>query len=178
MKKLVLVLLFMFSTLFANEETHYEYAKVVRSKAVYEEIEVVRPHVHSHDCYETYRVHKPQRRKVSENNLGIDTLIGVASGVVIGNQIGKGNGRVAAKVIGGILGGTVANKIRNVSYHGDDEYEYETRQRRVCHDRYDTYETKRVLKGYKNYFYYNGKKYHKFTKRAKKRIRVTTTMHY
>lgn len=183
MKKLLVIPLFLLSTLFAQEEVHYEYVNVTHSKPVYEEIEVVRPHRHSQECYEEYRVRKPRYQKANENSIGIDTIIGAASGVIIGNQIGKGNGRTAAKVIGGILGGTVANKMRNYShvddYYGNDDYYYETKQRNICNnDRYQTTHTKRVLKGYKNYFTYNGKRYHKFTKRPKEQIRVTTTLSF
>lgn len=160
-----------------SEKINHEYAQVIKSKPVYEEIEIIKPHYHSQDCYETYEVHRPRKRRVSENNLGLDTIIGVASGVVLGNQIGKGNGRVAAKVIGGIVGGTVANKIRNYSYNNGSDT-YEQKRRLVCENVRNRYESKRVLKGYKNIFYYQGKKYSKFSKRPKDYVRVTTTMRF
>lgn len=181
MKKLLVIPLFFLSSLFAQEEVHYEYINVTHSKPVYEEIEVVRPHRHNDECFEEYQVRKPRYQKSNENNIGMDTIIGVASGVIIGNQIGKGNGRTAAKVIGGILGGTVANKMRNYNHVDDynsDDYYYETKRRKVCDVSHQTTHTKRVLKGYKNYFTYNGKRYHKFTKRPKEQVRVTTTLSF
>ncbi len=181
-KKIILGVLFLAGSVFAQEEVHYEYINVTHSKPVYEEIEVVKPHRHTSDCFEEYHVQKPRyNNRSSENNIGMDTIIGVASGVIIGNQIGKGNGRTAAKVIGGILGGTVANKMRNYKHVDDsydDDYYYETKKRKVCNIRHSTTHTKRVLKGYKNYFVYNGKRLHKFTKRPKEQVRVTTTISF
>ncbi len=183
-KKIILAMALFSSMLFAQEEVHYEYINVTHSKPVYEEIEVIKPHRHTQDCFEEYSVQKPRYNRnydrSNENSIGMDTIIGVASGVIIGNQIGKGNGRTAAKVIGGILGGTVANKMRNYKHVDDtyDDYYYETKKRKVCNARHNTTHTKRVLKGYKNYFVYNGKRLHKFTKHPKEQIRVTTTISF
>ena len=178
MKKIAIASLLFASSLFASGDYFDEYVKVRYSKPVYESIEVVKPHRHTADCYEERVVRRPSRDRADENSIGLDTIIGVASGVAIGNQIGKGNGRTAAKVIGGILGGTVANKIRNYDHYDDYSYDRHTEKRLICNEREPRTYTKRVLKGYDNYFTYKGREYVKFSKRAKNKVRVTTSISF
>ena len=185
MRKIVLTFIAATTLLFAQSESYTQYVKVTHSKPVYETIEEIIPHRHDESCFEEYEVRVPKRYKTQykdENSIGVDTLVGIAGGIALGNQIGKGNGRTAAKVIGGLLGANVANNLRN--YHHVDDinydqgYRYETRTRNICADEPQRVVTKRVLKGYKNYFVHNGKRYHKFSTYKKKRVRLTTTISF
>ena len=179
MKKILLATVFLVTSIIARDDYFDEYAKVTHSKPIYENVEIVKQHRHNRDCYEEYTVRKPRVTRSNENSIGIDTIIGVASGIAIGNQIGKGNGRTAAKVVGGILGATVANSMRN--YRHVDDYNdgyYTKREKRIVCNSHNRRYTKRVLKGYDNYFIYNGREYVKFSEHKKRRVRVTTTISF
>lgn len=181
MKKIFLATALLVSSLLANEDYFYDYAQVSYSKPVYENVRVHSKHKHNASCYEEYRVHKRRHNSsyVDSNSIGIDTIIGLASGVAIGHQIGKGRGKVAAKVIGGLLGAKVANSMRNYNY--EDSYNdgyYETKRRMICNNRSKRVHTKRVLSGYDNYFTYKGKEYVKFAKRSQHRVKIRSTISF
>jgi uncharacterized protein YcfJ len=177
---LILGLTILSSSLFAQGDRFTERVKVNYSKPVYENIQEIIPNRDSR-CYEEYEVRTPKHRTSSyrnENTIGVDTIIGATTGVIIGNQIGRGNGRVAAKIVGGLLGATLANGIRNSNYSHDrnnTEYYYETKRRNICNNRVIN---KRVLKGYKNYFRYNGKSYSKFSNYREKYVTVETRINF
>ncbi len=183
MRKIFLATVLLLSSLLANEDYFYDYARVNNSKAVYENVQLHRAHTHNESCYKQHRVYKKRRRYNNsyrdENIIGLDTIIGLASGIAIGNQIGKGKGRVAAKVIGGLLGANIANSMRNYKHVDsyDDGY-YETKRKRICNNRSNRVYTQRVLSGYDNYFTYKGKEYVKFTKRERNRIKIRTTISF
>lgn len=176
MKKLLILLLLLSSFVFGKSLHSYEEVRVTHSEPIYKYVTVKKP---IQECYEEEYLHRVPGRKIyeenSNNSIGIDTIIGATAGVVIGNQIGKGNGRDAAKIVGGLLGGAIANNMRdeNVVY-GEDEYV--TRTRTKCVTRYEKVRQKRVIKGYKNYFIYNGVEYFKITKKSKRRIKVSKTI--
>lgn len=187
MKKLIKIpflgLLILSTSLLAQGDRFSESVKVDYSKPVYETIEEIIPHRHTSNCYEEYEVRTPRNRVPSyknENNIGVDTIIGATTGVIIGNQIGRGNGKVAAKVIGGLLGATVANSMRNYERVQDnsEEYYYETKRKNICDNYTKKVVRKNVLKGYDNYFTYNGKSYSKFTNYKKDYIRVETRINF
>lgn len=182
--KILFLGLIIFSTsLFAQGDRFSELVKVDYSKPVYETIEEIIPHRHKSDCYEEYEVRTPVNRTSSyknQNTIGVDTIIGATTGVIIGNQIGRGNGKVAAKVIGGLLGATLANNMRNyerVQNNGQGYY-YETKRKNICNNHSKKVIRKNVLKGYDNYFTYNGKSYSKFTNYKKNFIKVQTKINF
>jgi uncharacterized protein YcfJ len=177
-KTLILALIMLSTSVFAQGDNFTERVKVKYSKPVYQTIEEEIPNRNS-SCYEEYEVRTPITRSSSyrnENNIGVDTIIGATTGVIIGNQIGRGNGRVAAKVIGGLLGATVANGMRNHERTQDNsQYYYETKRRNICNNKIVR---RTVLTGYDNYFTYNGKSYSKFSKHQKDYITVETSINY
>lgn len=178
---LILGLTIFSSSLFADGDTFTQRVKVNYSKPVYENIQEVIPN-HDSRCYEEYEVRTPKHRTSSyrnENTIGVDTIIGATTGVIIGNQIGRGNGKVAAKIVAGLLGATLANGIRNSDYshnnRNNTEYYYETKRRNICNNRVIK---KSVLKGYENYFKYNGKSYSKFSPYRENYVTVETNINF
>ena len=175
MKKSILFFLLSIVILLGDTRVYHKKVDVIRSEPLYKTITKEVPY---EECFdEEYEQKVPtyrNRHKKSNNNIGLDTLIGVTGGVVVGNQIGKGNGRVAAKIIGGLLGGVIANGMREDkrSYKNNhDDYYYETKSIRKCQTKYSTYKEE-VHMGYKNYFLYNGNEIYKITKNPKKRILI------
>ena len=100
-------------------------------------------------CYDT-RVHRSGHYQ-SQNEIGLDTLIGATIGVAVGNQFH--NHKDAAKVVGGIVGATTANNMRP-KHHHDNFIEYETK----CTPKYD-YITSHRVTGYRNCAWIDGKRY-------------------
>jgi len=173
------------TSLFAQADRFSEYAKVNYSKPIYETVEEIIPHKHTSSCYQEYKVRTPRNTNSSykdQNTIGVDTIIGATTGVIIGHQIGRGNGKVAAKVIGGILGATLANNMRNYQRVQDnrnnDGYYYETKRKNICNNGYKKVIRKNVLKGYDNYFTYNGKEYSKFTPYQEDYVKVETKINF
>ena len=75
----------------------------------------------------------------SNNELGLDTLVGATLGVVVGNQIGKGTGKDVARVAGGLLGASIANGTwdsRNNNYNDN----YNNNNYNSNYRTYDNYE--------------------------------------
>ena len=174
MKKLLLSAILLASSLFANGNRFHDFAKVSYSEPIYEYVYDNEPQKECRDVRKKVRVYDDSYSR--NENLGIDTLIGVATGAVIGSQIGKGNGRVAAQIVGGLLGGKVAHEIRN-NYNSSSNADYRYVTRTECYDTYKNVERK-VITGYKNYFVYNGVEHYKVTKRPKKRIRITHSISF
>lgn len=115
----------------------------------------------------------------SSNNIGLDTIVGGTIGVIIGNQIGRGNGKTAAKIVGGLLGASIANHTRyeNTNYVQNNGY----RDHNDNRNRYNKHKKNRkqkVLVGYKNYFVYKNKEFHKFSNHRQNRIRITETINF
>lgn len=107
-----------------------------------------------------------QRTQVVENcgdgdeyNI-VGTVLGGVAGGVLGHQIGGGSGKKLATVAGTILGGYAGNKAQGT-----------LEQNKGC-----TYKEKpvedKVLAGYKNIGYYNGKEYSKITLEKQSKIRI------
>jgi hypothetical protein len=114
----------------------------------------------------------------SNNNIGLDTIVGGTIGVILGNQIGKGNGKTAAKIVGGLLGASIANNSRH-----DNSYAQNTGYTKQydSHNRYKKHKKRRkqkVLVGYKNYFVYKNREFHKFSNHRRNRIRITETINF
>jgi len=176
----MLFILLSFGLLIADTRVYHQKVNVIRSEPFYKTITKQIPYEECRDVeYEQKVPTYSTRRQRSDNNIGLDTIIGVAGGAIVGNQIGKGNGRVAAKIIGGLLGGALAHNMRDNrgSTHQSDDYYYETKRVRKCKTKYDTYKEK-VNMGYKNYFLYNGREIYKITNRPKKRIHIKNTISF
>ena len=180
MKKFMLFLLLSFSILFADTRVYHTKVDVIRSEPLYKTITKQVPYEECRDVEYEQRVPTYSNKRQGRNdNIGLDTLIGVAGGAVVGNQIGKGNGRVAAKIIGGLLGGAIAHEIRNnkTSNNQSNDYYYETKNVRKCQTKYDSY-SEEVNMGFKNYFLYNGKEVYKITKRPRKKLNIKNTISF
>ncbi len=187
MKKILLAGIFLATSLIAGSDTFHDYARVTYSEPIYKyvydkprrECKEVRYKVRNDNYDDRYYSSR------YDDNLGVDTLIGTAAGAVLGSQVGKGNGRVAAQIVGGLLGAKVAHEIRNnykPNYRDDDSYDryeddyrYETRTE--CYNVGHKVKRKKI-KGYKNYFVYNGVEHYKVTKRPKRKIRITHTIEF
>lgn len=79
----------------------------------------------------------------SNNELGLDTLVGATLGVVVGNQIGKGTGKDVARVAGGLLGASIANGTRdsrNNNYNSNYNDNYNNNNYNSNYRTYDNYE--------------------------------------
>ncbi|MEA3554022.1 MAG: glycine zipper 2TM domain-containing protein [Campylobacterota bacterium] len=176
-KLLVAGLLFAsINSLSAKSMDNYEYVDVIKSKPIYKTINVRVPY--EEVVSQPYSVKVPCGNSYvqeDKNSLGIDTIIGAGLGIAVGNQIGGGHGREAARVIGGLLGANIANNTRQGSYQ--TQYCTETRYKDVVVRKYD-YKTEKKIQGYKNIFYYNGKKYKKRSKYPLKTIRITKSISY
>ena len=173
MKKLLLSVILLASSLFANGNRFHDFAKVNYSEPIYEYVYDNEPQKECRDVRKKVRVYDDSYSR--NENLGIDTLIGVATGAVIGSQIGKGNGRVAAQIVGGLLGGKVAHEIRDYDSTANANYEYITKTE--CYTSYKRIKRK-MITGYKNHFVYKGEDLYKVTKRPKKKIKITHSISY
>lgn len=182
MKRIYILMFFLISSLFAGGDRFYDFAKVTYSQPVYE---------YAYANSGTHQECREVRKKVSDYNdgyysdyndsLGVDTLVGVASGAILGSQVGKGNGRVAAQIVGGLLGAKVAHEIRN-NYKPSSRYNNHYRDDRYvttteCYDVEDRVKRK-IITGYKNYFTYNGTEHFKITDRPIRRVRITHTINF
>lgn len=174
MKKLLLATTILASSLFAGGNSYYDYAKVNYSEPIYDYVYEQEPQRQCDRVQKRVRVGGDSYTQ--NDNLGIDTLVGVAAGAVLGSQVGKGNGRVAAQIVGGLLGGKVAHEIRN-NYNNPTNSNYKYVTTTECYDTYKNVERK-VITGYKNYFVYNGEEHFKVTKRPKKSIRITHSISF
>ncbi len=180
MKKFFLISLIFVTSLFAQSDRFYDYAKVTYSEPIYEYNYDRDP---LRECKEVrHRVRNYDDRYYSSNNyndtLGVDTLVGVAAGAILGSQVGKGNGRVAAQIIGGLLGGKVAHEIRNnykPQNNDNNNYRYETKTE--CYDISSEIKRK-MITGYKNHFVYRGVAHYKITNRPKRRIKITHIINF
>lgn len=174
MKKLVLATTLLASTLFAGGNSFHDYAKVNYSEPIYDYVFEQEPQRQCDRVQKRVRINENSYSK--NDNLGIDTLVGVAAGAVLGSQVGKGNGRVAAQIVGGLLGGKVAHEIRD-NYNSDNNSNYRYVTTTECYDTYKNVERK-VISGYKNYFIYKGVEHYKITKKPKKRIKITHSISF
>lgn len=190
MKKLLtLILIFSSSVMFAKEYSSSTYVRVTHSEPIYEYRSYKKPHYK-----EDYRYKNDARSYRSSNNeIGLDTIVGATIGVAIGNQIGKGNGKDVARVVGGLLGAAVANNSRvennnyEASYASYDNYGYdngyEAEYVRGGDDYYENsrhggYGKEKVLVGYKNYFRYDHERHFKISSHPLREVRITKTINY
>ncbi len=161
----ILTFIVLFSSLLFSKQInkYYEYVQVTHSTPIYNYTYINKPYK---ECWE----------ERYNNSIGLDTIIGFATGAVIGNQVGKGNGRVAAKIVGGLLGGQIANNIRNNNSSNYGSYdEYKTRTK--CVTKYKR-KKRKTLSAYKNYFTYNGIQNYKISNEIQNTIRIKHAISY
>ncbi|PSM51781.1 hypothetical protein CBLAS_1210 [Campylobacter blaseri] len=105
------------------------------------------------------KTHMVENCNKSDYNIAGTVLGGVAGGV-LGHQIGGGTGKKLATVAGTVLGGYAGNKA-----------EGNIRNKQGCTYKEEVSEDK-VLTGYRNIGYYNGKEYSKITLEKQEKIRI------
>ncbi|ADV46153.1 glycine zipper 2TM domain-containing protein [Nitratifractor salsuginis] len=163
MKKLFLLSLLAFGSIYAGSFSWYRDVPVIRSKPVYETVTIRKPY---EVCY---------NRQVPVYRNGIEepvaALLGGAAGGVLGHQIGKGRGRTAATiggaVVGAFVGDNLARRQRRVYY----------RPHRVCETRYRVH-GERQLVHYRNVARFHGRRIVKFSSRPLRYIRIKITASY
>ncbi len=129
---------------------HGDYARVVEARPIYQRIESQVPLQSCH--YETVAYREPGR-----SNSYTGTVVGGLIGAAVGHELGhsKRNKDVGA-VAGGLLGAAVGHDLsRNRSSGGTTHY----RDEQVCHTRYQTEYSQRVV-GYDVTYQYHGKYFH------------------
>ena len=190
MNKILLSILMCGSFAFAKQHTTYFHAHVTHSEPVYE----YRSNG-NHNSYDDSNYYRSDYNDGYEssyntnnysnnysnnnNNIGLDTIVGGTIGVIIGNQIGRGNGKTAARIVGGLLGASIANNTRyeNTNYVQNTGYK-DYNDNRNRYKKHNKRREQKVLVGYKNYFVYKNKEFHKFSNHRKNRIRITEIINF
>lgn len=165
MKKIMLALILVAGSLFANSFSYTEYVEVTKSEPVYRTIIKRVPY---QECWDE---EVPVSREDDSDAVG--ALIGGVAGGILGHQVGRGGGKTAATVGGAIIGTLVGKNLSQS--HSQNGVEYKRVRR--CRTRYDEHE-ERVQRGYKNYAYYNGQEIIKYSKRPLRRIKIFVTISY
>ena len=130
---------------FATEYVHYDHAKVIDSRPVYEVVRVSTP---NRRCREIYT----DQRTTPRSYTGVVT--GGIIGGVIGNQVVHGKYRDWGTVAGALLGGALGNDYSNRTQGS-------TTSKRVterCHD-VERITERRELAGYEVTYRYHGREY-------------------
>ena len=164
MKKLVVLGLFVFSSIYGGSFSWYQNVKVIRSKPIYKTITIQKPYRY---CYN-------QRVAIRYDN-GAEPIVAAMTGIaggVLGHQIGKGRGKTAATIGGAVVGTLVGENL--VRGRGDI---VEYRNRRVCETRYRRY-NKTKLMHYENIARFHGRIIKKISNHPLKFIRVKITARY
>lgn len=135
-----------------KDDDHYDYARVVTAKPVYEQIAERTP---QQECrIETVRYEQPRY----ESRSATGTIVGAMLGAAIGNQIGRDkHGRKIGRTAGAILGASVGHDASRQTSNYSNMAEYRDEER--CETHYTTrYKEQRV--GYDVSYRYHGKLYH------------------
>jgi len=98
---------------------YYEYARVVSSTPVYEEVNTPR-----NECWTEQVSYEAPR----ERSYGGAILGGIVGGI-LGNQIGKGNGKTVATAVGAATGAMVGDSVDNKASAGGSQTRVEEVQR-------------------------------------------------
>lgn len=152
----------------APRQDLYEYARVVKVRPIYREIEVSRP---VRECWQepVYHTHHDEHQSAG------GMLAGGLIGGIIGNQFGRGHGNKIATVAGTLIGAQIGHQAVNQHHrqHGETITGYEEH----CKTRHQvSYEE--VVDGYDVTYKYRGKRYriempYDPGKRIKMRIQFT-----
>ena len=127
---------------------HNDYARVVEARPIYHRVETQVPQQACH--YETVAYREPGR---SGSYTG--TVVGGLIGAAVGHELGhsKRNKDVGA-VAGGLLGAAIGHDVSRNRSGGTTHY----RDEQVCHTRYHTEYSQRVV-GYDVTYQYHGQYY-------------------
>ena len=123
MKKLILASLLLASGL-ASAREYSDYARVISSAPVYEEINTPR-----RECWTEYR-DAPRQARNSDSNIG-GAIVGGVVGGLLGNQVGSGNGKKVATVGGAVAGGAIGRKVQGNSQEHKGDRVVERRCERI-----------------------------------------------
>jgi uncharacterized protein YcfJ len=179
MKRFILSLTLLATSLFAESYSWTEYVRVTSSKPQYERISQRVPYQECYDKRVEVNRAYDRRGAVRDHDRVVGSILGGAIGGAIGHQIGKGKGNDIATVGGAILGTIVGGEAfdgENDRVYGAYEPRYETK--RECVTRYRDSGVRNRLIGYKNIAYYKGKRIEKFSDRKLSTIPITVTISY
>lgn len=145
----------------------YDFARVVDSRPVYEDVAYAEPREVCWSEPVTY-VEPPRYVRYERRPSATPEIVGGIIGGLIGNQFGHGDGRAAATIAGVALGASVAhdNERRYGGYYAASYGPSATRtvSERRCEVR-DDYRNERRLVGYEVTYDYNGTIGHTFSER-------------
>lgn len=170
MKKtgLIVAIVLVATTVFAEEFTTTEYVKVSSSNPAYSTISEDVP---TEQCRDV-------REAVSSGGTGngdvIGAVVGGAAGGVLGNQIGGGKGKTAATIGGAVLG-VLAGQNVGSKYNTPQTNSYQVV--RKCETVYTT-KARQVVDGYINVAKFKGKEIRIQSDQPLKQIPVTVTYSY
>lgn len=126
---------------------YYEYARVVSSTPVYEEVNTPR-----NECWtEQVSYEAPRERSYG------GAIVGGIVGGILGNQVGKGTGKTIATAVGAATGAMVGDNVDNKAYAGGSTTRVEDVQRCRTVDEW----SRRVV-GYDVVYRYDGRSYSTF----------------
>jgi uncharacterized protein YcfJ len=147
-----------------------DYAKVVASTPVYENINQPRRECWQEEVRYEPRYDRPNRR---DSNAG-SAIFGGLVGGVLGNSIGKGDGRKAATAIGAVLGAVAGDNYADNRRDGYQHSEPRVRVEQRCRE-IDNWS--RSLTGYDVTYRYQGQEYTTFmTRDPGNRVRVNVNV--
>ncbi|MCW8926782.1 MAG: glycine zipper 2TM domain-containing protein [Xanthomonadales bacterium] len=140
---------------YGYDNDHYDYAKVVDARPIFE---VVRVPEERQVCQD-----RVVRRRVAEHRSAGPAIFGAILGGVIGNQLARGHGhghghhndRAAATIAGATIGGMVGSEIQYAKYPA----RYYTETAPVCRLQTTWHEEKRIV-AWDVTWKYHGKTYH------------------
>lgn len=131
----------------AFADSFYDYARVIKTKPVYEYVRVSQP---VQQCYQVER--RTKRHHRNHHDRSGSTVAGALVGGVIGNIIGQNSESTLA---GAVIGGAIGHSSRNRHHRG-------TRITEHCETVYQPAKKVRKIKGYNVKYRYNGEKYKTF----------------
>ena len=141
-------------------------AEVIRSKPIYRNVIKRVPYQECWDEQVPVQNYYNDDGNSIDNNFG--ALIGGVAGGILGHQLGGGSGKTAATVGGAIIGTIVGKNLSKKHRRG---YTSDYKSERKCVTKYS--ETRdRVITGYKNFAYYQGRKIIKFSSKPLRFIQI------
>ncbi len=163
MRKLYLLSVLAFSSLYGGSFSWYRDVPVIRSEAIYETVTIKKP-------YEVCRDRRVAIRR-GDDGAPVAALVGGVAGGVLGHQIGEGDGKTAATIGGAVVGALVGESLAREQ----GRVIYQTR--RICETRYKV-RRRRQLMRYKNIARFHGRRIVKYSSRPLSYIRVKITARY
>ena len=153
---------------YAQQHDFYDYARVIRVRPIYREVEVSRP---IRECWQEPVYHTSHGQHKSAGGM----LAGGLIGGIIGHQIGNGRGKKVATAVGTLIGAQIGHEA--VNGHRQQHNESVAGYEEHCKTRHQvSYEE--VVDAYDVTYKYRGQRYHVEMpydpgKRIKMRIQFT-----